>query len=446
MDSGYISIIILAIAIIFYVTELLPIPIVAMSSAALMVIFGVIPAETAWGAFSQNSVLIMAGVILMGSTLFTTGAAGVLGEVLIKIAGGKPKLSILLMLTAAGVMSFVMNNTMCTVLFLPLILSVVVRAKDESIYEQKYMQILVIMTSTGGLMTLVGSGVNVASSGMLEASGYDPFTFTQFSKVALPLFIMVLVYTFTIGDKYADKIFGKNRKHSDFVNEFIMQQQKEDLEAVEINVIDAGAQKEATRRKTTSAVIMLAAILGFLTEKYHGVSLGTIAVTGGLLTVITKCITFKEMVQKISWSTLLFLGGTIGCAAGLAQSGGGQIIADFFINLFGKSVTPIIVFIVMSLIAGVITQFMSNTGSCGIMIPIGVSLAAGIGMNPLPVAIGIVLCASCSFVTPMASPTTALVIDWGSYNFKDYIKYSGPITLLLNIMILVLVPLYFPLK
>ncbi|MFZ7133243.1 MAG: SLC13 family permease [Eubacteriales bacterium] len=445
MDPGYISIIILAVAIVFYVTELLPIPIVAISSAALMVIFRVIPAETAWAAFSQNSVLIMAGVTLIGGTLFATGAAGMLADLLIKIAGGKPKLSILLMLTIAGVMSFVMNNTTTTVLFLPLILSVIVRAKDDSIYEQKYMQILVIMTSIGGLMTLVGSGVNVSASGMLEASGYDPFTFTQFAKIAAPMFIVVLLYTFTIGGKYADKIFGRNQKHGDFVKEFMVQQEKEDLEAKKEKIIDPAVQKEANRKKITSVIILILTITGLLTEKYHGISLGTVAVCGGLLCVITKCITVKEMYQKISWSTLLLLGGTIGCAAGLAQSGGGQIIADFCINLFGNSITPMIVFIVMCLIAAVITQFMSNTGTCGIMIPIGVALATGIGMNPLPIAIGIAMCASCAFVTPMASPTAALVIDWGSYNFKDYLKYSGPITLILNIMILVLVPIFFPL-
>lgn len=443
MNTAYISIIILLLAIIFYIFEILPIPIVAMSSAALMVVFGVIPANTAWAAFSGDSVLVMAGIILVGSTLFSTGAAGVIGDILIKIGGGKPKLSILLMLTVSGLMSTVMNNTTCTVMFLPLILSVVAKSKDESIYEQKYMQILTIMTSVGGLMTLIGSGVNITASGLMTAAGYDPFTFLQFAKIAGPMFLVVLIYTFTIGDKLSDKIFGKNPKHSDFVNEFIAEQNKE--AAKEKEEINPAKLKKANRKKIISAVIMVLTIAGLITQDIHGISLGTVAVCGGLACVVTGCVTVKEMYQKIDWGTLLLLGGTIGCGTGIANSGGGKIIANFFVNLFGSALTPMTVFIALTLIAAILTQFMSNTATVAMLIPIGLSIASGIGINPLAIAVGITMAASCSFVTPMASPTQALVINWGSYKFIDYIKYSGPITVVLDIMILILVPMVYPL-
>ncbi len=446
MSTGMISIIILAVAIVFYVFEILPIPIVAMLSAAAMVVFRVIPANTAWAAFAQDSVLIMAGVMLIGATLFSTGAAGVLADGLIKLAGGRPKLSILLMLTVAGGMSFLLSNTTCTVMFLPLILSVVAKAKDESVYEQKYMQILTIMTSVGGLLTLIGSPVNVTASGLMQAAGYAPFTMTQFAKIALPMFIVVLIYTFTIGDKYADLIFnkGKGLQHSDFVKDFIAEQEKSESEAANIDE-DTDKPKNAKSKKIISGLIMLVTVVGLLTQKSHGISLGTVAIAGGLLCVITGCVTVKEMYQKIDWGTLLLLGGMIGCGVGIANSGGGKIIADFFIGLFGDALKPASVFIALTLISSVLTQLMSNTATVAVLIPIGISIAAGLGMNPLPVAIGITMGASCSFATPMASPTQALVINWGSYNFMDYIKYSGPITVILNIMILVLVPIFFPL-
>ncbi len=443
MNTAYISIIILLFSIICYVFEIFPIPIVAMSSAALMVLFKIIPANTAWAAFSGDSVLVMAGIILVGSTLFSTGAAGVIGDVLIKIGGGNPKLSILLMLTVSGIMSFVLNNTTCTVMFLPLILSVVTKAKNISVYEQKYMQILTIITSVGGLMTLIGSGVNITASGLMTAAGYAPFTFTQFLKIGAPMFIVVLIYTFTIGDKLADKIFGKNPQHSDFVYEF-MKQQKKTEETNEKKSIDPVKEKVVKRKKIISALILILTITGLITQPYHKISLGTVAVCGGLACVITRCITVKEMYQKIDWGTLFLIGGTIGCGTGIANSGGGKIIADFFINVFGNVLTPMTVFISLTLISAVLTQFMSNTACIAMLIPIGLSIANGLNMNPLTVAIGITLAASCSFMTPMASPTQALVINWGSYKFMDYIKYSGPITVILNIMILILVPIMYP--
>jgi di/tricarboxylate transporter len=63
----------------------------------------------------------------------------------------------------------------------------------------------------------------------------------------------------------------------------------------------------------------------------------------------------------------------------------------------------------------------------------------------LPVGVGIVMCAYLSFCTPMASPTQALVLNWGSYKFLDYVKYSGPLTVVLDLMVIVLTPLIYPL-
>ncbi|MDR1914801.1 MAG: anion permease [Clostridiales bacterium] len=446
MEAGYISIIILVAAIILYVTNLIPITITAMLSSAAMVIFGVIPAGRAWAAFGQDSVLIMAGVILIGSTLFSTGAASVVGDLLIKIAGGKPKLSIFLMLAVSGAMSMVLSNTTCTVMFLPLILSVVIEAKDNKIVEQKYMQMLCVMTSVGGLVTLIGSPINVASSGLMEAAGYPPFTFGQMAAVSLMLFVVSLLYTFTLGDKIAEKIFGvgANLEHSDFVKNFIVEKEELDKKAAG-QKLTSGEQKKAGRKKIYSTVILVVTIGGLITQQFHGISLGTVAIIGGIATVLTGCTTVKDMYKKIDWGTLMLLAGTIGCAAGLAESGGGRIIANFFIGLLGDSITPMAVFVVMSLIAAVITQFMSNTGTCAILIPVGLALAEQLGMNALPIAVGIVMCASLSFMTPMASPTQALVLNWGSYKFMDYVKYSGPITVILDVLVIILTPIFFPL-
>ena len=444
MDAGYISIIILAITIVFYIFELLPIPVVAVGSSALMVIFKVIPANTAWAGFSQDAVLLIAGMFVVCGALVSTGAADSMAKFIIKIAGGRPKLSVLLMLAAAGALSFFVNNTTSTVMFLPLILGVIAQTRDQGtgVYEQKYMQMLTIMTQIGGMITLVGSAVGLIASGMLEASGFPPFTFLQFTKISAPMFVIALVYTFTIGSKYADRIFGKNPEPGEFVKNFITEYKQTEL----VNSQETAADpKEARRKKITSSCILLISVISLTASDFLGISLGTIGISCGLLCVITKCLTVKDMYQKIEWGTIFMIGGMVGCAAGLSSSGGGQIIADFFINLFGSALTPMAVFVALSLLSGILTQFMSNTGVVGMLIPIGVSIASGLGMNALPVAIGIYMCASLSFITPMASVTQVIIMNWGSYKFNDYIKYSGPLTVLLTAIVLILVPIFYPL-
>ena len=307
------------------------------------------------------------------------------------------------------------------------------------------MQILTIMTQIGGMITLVGSAVGLIASGMLEASGFPPFTFLQFTKISAPMFVIALIYTFTIGDKYADMIFGKNPEPGEFVQNFISDyRQTEQINSQE-TAADPKEAKEARRKKITSSCILLISVITLTASDFLGISLGTIGISCGLLCVITKCLSVKEMYQKIEWGTIFMIGGMVGCAAGLSASGGGQIIADFFIGLFGNALTPMAVFIALSLLSGILTQFMSNTGVVGMLIPIGVSIASGLGMNALPVAIGIYMCASLSFITPMASVTQVIIMNWGSYKFNDYIKYSGPLAVLLIVIVLILVPIFYPL-
>ena len=445
MNPGYVSIIILVCTIVLYVTNKVPIAVTAMLSAAAMVVFRVIPAGRAWAAFSQDSVLIMAGVILIGSTLFSSGAASIVGDLLIKLAGGKPRLSIFMMFVAASIMSMFLSNTSCVVIFLPLILSVVIkaRANDKTMMEHKFMQPFAAIVSVAGLGTLIGSPVNIAASGFVQAAGFPAFTFLQMLHISAILFVVTLLYVFTFGEWYGNKIFA-NREHSDFVKTFIVEREAMEKQ-VEEQKSDPAAIKKANKIKITITVIMFLTIAGLVTQGLHGVSLGTVAIIGGLLTVITGCITVNDMYKKIDWGTLMLLAGTIGCAVGLAESGGGRIIANFFIGLLGDAINPTSVFVVMCLVAAVITQFVSNTGTVAMLIPIGIAMTEQIGSNYLPVALGILMTATLSFMTPMASPTTALVLNWGSYKFNDYIKYSGPLNVVLVVLVIILTPLFFPL-
>ena len=103
------------------------------------------------------------------------------------------------------------------------------------------------------------------------------------------------------------------------------------------------------------------------------------------------------------------------------------------------------IFVGLTVLAGILTQFLSNTGTIGILIPIGLAMAEIVGFNYMTIALGITLSTSMSFMTPMGTPTQAAVVNWGSYKFSDYFKYSGPINVILIIVILILTPIFYPL-
>lgn len=87
MASSTIAMIILVAVIILFATELIPLPVTAVSACLAMGIFGVIPYNTAFAGFGNDVVVLVVGAIIIGESLFETGAARAIGEGLIKILG-----------------------------------------------------------------------------------------------------------------------------------------------------------------------------------------------------------------------------------------------------------------------------------------------------------------------------------------------------------------------
>ena len=434
MTPGNISILIMAAALVFYIFELLPIPVTAMCTAALMVIFKVIPASSAWAAFSSDSVLLMGGMTVIGSTLFSTGVVEKIASVIEKISGSRTELSIFLLLVLGFIFSAFMNNTTVMIMFLPLLLGLIVKVQDDRFFEQKYVQALSVTVGAGGMSTLVGTGVNVAASSIMEKSGYSPIGFFDFAVLGTVLLAVSLVYIYTAGSKIARKL-KKGGYRSELVKGFIS----------EYKQTERTPETKKTSKMLISSLIMISTVAALVTRDLHHVSIGTVGICGAMTCIISGCISFKDSLTKVSWNTLLTLGGTLGCSAALHESGGGRIIAESILNLFESSLTPASAFILLTVLSMVLSQFISNTGTVGILIPIGIAVGEQLGVNPTQIVYGITLAASCSFATPMASHIQAMIIDWGSYKFIDYIKYSGPITVIMTAVIILLIPILFPL-
>ena len=436
MTTSHVSVIIILITLVFYIFELLPAPVIAMGSTALMVLFRVAPASSVWAVFGQDSVLLMGGMTLTGSTLFSTGAIQKLSAMIERATGGKVKLSIFAILLTAGLFSPFMNNTTVTVIFIPLILGIVARERSRDITEQKYIQALVCVVSVSGLATLIGTGTTIAASSMMENTGYGAIGFFDFLPIAAICFVITMIYVFTAGSRIADWMVARNPYRSETVHDYISEYEK--------RAKASNQEFPVTRQMIISIAIMLLTVTGLITSDVHGLGLGTVAILGGLACIITGCIPFKVAMQKISWETLLILGGTIGCGSALASSGGGALIATSILSVFGDNLSPYGVFVVMTLMSGILGQVLSNTATVGIFIPISVAICEELGISPLTTIYGITIASTLTFATPMSSHLHAMIIDWGSYRFVDYLTYSGPINALLLIIILILLPILYP--
>ena len=90
------------------------------------------------------------------------------------------------------------------------------------------------------------------------------------------------------------------------------------------------------------------------------------------------------------------------------------------------------------------TNFMSNTATCALLVPIGLSLAAQLGFDPKAVLAAIVIASSLAYATPIGMPANTMVYNIAGYSFMDYVKAGLPLIVVSSIVALVLLPILFP--
>ncbi len=159
---------------------------------------------------------------------------------------------------------------------------------------------------------------------------------------------------------------------------------------------------------------------------------------------MSGCVSLQTVYRKLDWTTVFVLAGTIGFATGLDRSGAGKRITDVILSLTGDAFGVHGIFAVIVILAALLTQFMSNTATCAMFLPIALSLASSLGVSPHPLLMGVTLSASCSFSTPIATPAMTLVLSPGGYRFTDYLRWASLLNAIAIALIILTVPLFWP--
>ena len=95
------------------------------------------------------------------------------------------------------------------------------------------------------------------------------------------------------------------------------------------------------------------------------------------------------------------------------------------------------------LLTVLLTQPMSNQAAAAVILPIAIQTATQLGLNPRTFAMGVAVAASCSYLTPL-EPACLMVYGPGRYRFFDFVRVGGPLTLVIFVLALVLVPKVWP--
>ncbi|GAA4425806.1 SLC13 family permease [Pontibacter saemangeumensis] len=161
-----------------------------------------------------------------------------------------------------------------------------------------------------------------------------------------------------------------------------------------------------------------------------------------ICSILFRCISTDKAYRAIDFRLLILIGGMTAFGTAMEHSGAADFLAQGIVDLMGPmgKMGVLAGFVVLTVL---LTQPMSNAAAALVVVPVALRAATEMGADPRAFAIAIMLAASVSLVTPF-EPACILVYSPGKYRFWDFIRIGSPLTLLLIIVILLLVPVFWP--
>ena len=419
MSQAVKCLILLAVVALLFVTELIPLAITATAGAIACGLLGFIPAKQVFSGLSNSTVVLFAGMFIVGAAMFYTGLAQKIGNTVVHFCGtGENSLMFGLMIVGT-LLSSVLSNTGTAACLLPVALGICAAAK---IPASRQLMPLAFACGWGGIITMVGTPPNIIATGALTSAGLEGFGFFEFAWIGIPVSIAGMLYMMFLG-----KYLLPNKQ---------IDADQEIEQEVEANETSASKQ-------IVSAVILLCVVLT-MAIGIPGVSLEMAAIIGAIVAVLTGCLTEKQAYASIDWVTIFLFAGMMPVSNAMDKTGAGKLIAEWAVSLMGGAPTPIIMTSVLFIISCTLTQFMSNTAAAALLAPVGVAISQQLGASPKAVLMAIGVAASCAFATPVGTPPNTLVLGPGGYKFMDYVKAGTGLVVVCFVVSLVVIPVIWP--
>ena len=418
MSQITITLLFLLFAIVMFMWEKIPLGLTSMIVCVGLVVTGVLEWQTAFAGFIDSNVILFVAMFIVGGALFETGMANKIGGIVTHFAKTERQLIVAIMVIV-GVMSGFLSNTGTAAILIPVVIGI---AAKSGYSRSRLLMPLVFAAAMGGNLTLIGAPGNMIAQSGMEGIGLK-FGFFDYAKVGVPILIVGIIYFAFIGYK-----FLPNKEGSD---EGIFDESK-DFSHV------------PKWKQYLSLVILLLTLVGMIFEEQLGIKLCVIGCIGALALMVTGVISEKDALASIDLKTIFLFGGTLSLAAALEQTGAGELIAEKVIGMLGDNPSPYILTFVIFMLCCVMTNFMSNIATTALMVPIGISIAQGMGADPSAVLMACVIGGSCAYATPIGMPANTMVVTAGGYTFKDYAKAGVPMILVATVVSMILLPIFYP--
>lgn len=382
-------------AMVLWVSEILPLAVTAMlSSLALIIVAGHEP-RTVFASYFDPVVVLLMGGFFLGVALRKHGLDVYFADAVVRRAGTDPKWVLLAIMATAATFSMWISNTAATAIMLPIALGIAGLREDDR-PGGNLAKVLVLgvafSASLGGIATPIGTTPNPIALRFLADAG-QPVTFLGWMVRMLPLVAAMVVIVWAILLR---------------------------VYPVKDTVIAARPPRGRIDRPQAMLVgIFTLTVLLWLTTDLHGVPASVVSLVPIVLLFVTRLMHEKD-IHLIGWPTLLLIGGGIALGEAVMTSGLDVVFADGIQAVVGGE--GYLTFLIIAVVALVLTFAASNTAAAVVLIPIVIQLGTewGVPLQPLVLMTAAVL--SMDLIVPVGTPPNAMAYATGQVNVPQMAK------------------------
>ena len=342
--------------------------------------------------WSASVIWLMLGGFFMAEGLSRTGLDRLLFAKAIAPAGTRPASVLLAVMLASGIASMFISNTSTTVLMIGAVLPLVRQLGRDEPFSKALMVAIPLAASVGGMGTIIGSPPNAIAAGAIAEAGKE-INFVQWMIVGAPAAIALILISWVVIQKLYPASTREVRLELDSMEE---------------------PELPGMKERIIVASITLLTVSLWLTTPLHGIPVSAISLIPIVGLTMTQVLG-AAAVRGLPWDTLMLVAGGLSLGAAITDTGLAERLATWLTFLTALNL-DVLVYAALALITVTLSNFMSNTATVALVLPVSVALMPG---RELETCVVIGLAGSCALLLPVSTPPNAIAFATGEITAKD---------------------------
>ncbi len=406
MNPALFVILVLAVALILFMTEIIPVTATALFVSLALYLGGVLDAKTILSGFAGDNVMIIAGLGIIGEALFKTGAAAKIGTAFERVAKTE-RVFVFWLVIGSGLLAAFLSVNGCAALLISVALGI---CQSTSYRRCKLMYPIAVGVALGGGITTVGSSSTLYLQNLLSEMGIE-MAFFELAPISLILLVASALFMATVGFNLLPDVPNNEDR-------FTFSDTKADFSNV------------PKWKPIAAVVVLVATFIAMYFSSTLGMSVGMIALLATFVVMAAKLVSSKDALRAIPMGAITMYAFLVPISDAMEASGASEMLAEFLRTHAAGITSPLLVILCIYLIAVPLTNIMSNAATIIMLTPITVAVSQSLGLNPMSTLMTVRMAGTLAWLTPIGFIPMTMAIEPGGYSFKDYVRPGIPLTII----------------